>query len=467
MARGGSRAAAATAPVVPAPAPTPSVLNPVTHHFEFVGPYIGPVGIILGLPVLTWALTYYCNAHGWPAIPAADVAAQQAWSSLTPESVLKAVQSTWSTEVFFLYVVWWLSLALMYVVVPGPVGKGIVLRDGRQLSYPLNGLNSLLIVLAGAAVWQYAKPFGVSLSWVYDSYTQIIVSAIVFSSLLSAFLYASSFTPDRKGGERLLAEGGNSGIPVYDFFIGRELNPRVLFDQLDLKYFCELRPGLFLWLLFNVSAAVKMYETTGGTLSPSMIIVLLFEGYYVLDSVLNEAAILTTMDITMDGFGFMLAFGDLAWVPGVYTLQARYLAVHPGASSLVNAVAVLVGAIGMYVFRASNSQKDAWKRSQDASDPAFKGIQFVQTAGKTKLLAEGSWWGVARHVNYFGDWIMSVAWCLPTGFATPFTYFYPAYFAVLLVHREMRDEEKCAAKYGKAWEEYCRRVPYKIIPHVY
>lgn len=27
----------------------------------------------------------------------------------------------------------------------------------------------------------------------------------------------------------------------------------------------------------------------------------------------------------MDGFGFMLAFGDLAWVPFTYTLQGRYL----------------------------------------------------------------------------------------------------------------------------------------------
>lgn len=32
-------------------------------------------------------------------------------------------------------------------------------------------------------------------------------------------------------------------------------------------------------------------------------------------------AILTTMDITTDGFGFMLVFGDLAWVPFTYSLQ--------------------------------------------------------------------------------------------------------------------------------------------------
>jgi hypothetical protein len=45
----------------------------------------------------------------------------------------------------------------------------------------------------------------------------------------------------------------------------------------------------------------------------------------------NEKAILTTMDITTDGFGFMLAFGDLAWVPFTFTSCARYLVDHPQA----------------------------------------------------------------------------------------------------------------------------------------
>jgi hypothetical protein len=48
--------------------------------------------------------------------------------------------------------------------------------------------------------------------------------------------------------------------------------------------------------------------------------IVLFEGYYILDAVMNEEAILTTMDITTDGFGWMLSFGDLAWVPGLYSL---------------------------------------------------------------------------------------------------------------------------------------------------
>ena len=48
----------------------------------------------------------------------------------------------------------------------------------------------------------------------------------------------------------------------------------------------------------------------------------------------SQEAILTTMDLMHDGFGFMLAFGDLVWVPFTYTLQAYYLVGHPNPLSL-------------------------------------------------------------------------------------------------------------------------------------
>jgi hypothetical protein len=41
------------------------------------------------------------------------------------------------------------------------------------------------------------------------------------------------------------------------------------------------------------------------------------------------------------------------------------------------------------------------------------------------------------------------------------------YFAVLLIHRELRDEEKCKKKYKKDWDRYCEIVKYKIIPGKY
>lgn len=43
---------------------------------------------------------------------------------------------------------------------------------------------------------------------------------------------------------------------------------------------------------------------------------------------------------------------------------------------------------------------------------------------------------------------MGLAWSLPTGFDTPITYFYVMYFAVLLIHRQMRDDENCEKKHA-------------------
>jgi delta14-sterol reductase len=53
------------------------------------------------------------------------------------------------------------------------------------------------------------------------------------------------------------------------------------------------------------------------------------------------------------------------------------------------------------------------------------------------------------------------------GWGMIFTYFFMVYFAVLLLHRERRDEEKCRRKYGKDWDRYVQAVPYRIIPYVY
>lgn len=47
------------------------------------------------------------------------------------------------------------------------------------------------------------------------------------------------------------------------------------------------------------------------------------------------------MDITNEGFGFMLAFGDLVWVPFLYSLQAFYLVNNPNEISWPAASAIV------------------------------------------------------------------------------------------------------------------------------
>ena len=47
------------------------------------------------------------------------------------------------------------------------------------------------------------------------------------------------------------------------------------------------------------------------------------------------------MDIIEEGFGFMLAFGDISWVPITFSLQARYLVDQPVKLSWITTAAIV------------------------------------------------------------------------------------------------------------------------------
>ena len=56
-----------------------------------------------------------------------------------------------------------------------------------------------------------------------------------------------------------------AGHPFYDFFMGRELNPR-LGGAFDLKEFCELYPGLIGWLAIDLGMAHRQWQVHIGEL---------------------------------------------------------------------------------------------------------------------------------------------------------------------------------------------------------
>jgi protein-S-isoprenylcysteine O-methyltransferase Ste14 len=170
------------------------------------------------------------------------------------------------------------------------------------------------------------------------------------------------------------------------------------------------------------------------------------------------------MDITTDGFGFMLIFGDLAWVPFTYNHPAKYLVHHdPHLNAYTLILIVTVWVFGFYIFRASNSQKDIFRN--DPNDPRVKHLTYMPTKRGTRLLTSG-WWGTARKINYTGDYLMGLTYSLFCGFNSIVPYYYAIYFCILLVHRSIRDDVLCQEKYGKDWDEYKRQVPYRFIPGI-
>lgn len=349
---------------------------------------------------------------------------------------------------------------------------------------------TVLIALLGTVL---QGPDFVFWTFIWDHYIELISVNLCISFFLAAFVYVRSFSVKAGNPQmRELAAGGHSGNIVYDFFIGRELNPRVhlpLFGTIDIKAFCEMRPGLLGWVLLNLAFVVHQYKLYG-YISDSIVLLTIFQAFYVFDALYMEPAIITTIDITTDGFGFMLAFGDLVWVPFIYSLQARYLAVYPVHLGIAGILGILaVQGLGYYLFRSANNEKNLFRKNPD--DPKVAHLKYMDTASGSKLLVSG-WWSIARHINYLGDWIMAWSYCLPTGISgyliqrssatgsgtvvvqgeakgwgIPITYFYLFYFTVLLVHREIRDEDKCKRKYGNDWEKYKKLVPWRILPGVY
>ncbi|ABN66180.2 sterol C-14 reductase [Scheffersomyces stipitis CBS 6054] len=442
-----------------------SKLNPVTTHREFSG-LPGAIGITIGLPSLIIFFALVSNEAY--SVQGINLDFQAILSQL-PQSSQEWIDLVFDKTVWAAYLVWFFVLVALDFVLPGKHMKGTTLRDGTQLDYKINGLamSSTLIAVLLARFYQTENGYLPELSFIYDNQMKLTLVTTVFSFLLAVFVYVISFVPLVKPNahgtrERILSINGNTGNPIYDWFIGRELNPRI--GSWDIKLFCELRPGLLLWFLINLSCLHNQYHKYG-QVTDSVILINVLQGFYVFDGVLNEEGLLSMIDITTDGFGFMLSFGDLAWLPWVYSFQARYLSLPENTLTLGRGnVAIIVGimALGYYIFHSSNKQKSDFRQGK----LEHLQLESIQTTTGSRLLCDG-WWGASQHINYLGDWLIGWAWCLPTGFQTPLTYFYVVYFGTLLVHRQTRDEAKCRAKYGKQWEEYEEKVPYKIIPYVY
>lgn len=355
-----------------------------------------------------------------------------------------------------------------------------------------------LILLAAGTVAQGAE-FPVW-TFISDNYIQLISAGLLTSYAVATFVYIRSFSVKPGNREkRELAAGGQTGNMLYDWFIGRELNPRITFPfigEVDVKEFVELRPGLMGWVIMNFAWCAQQYRNYG-YITDSMLCITSIQTVYVVDSWWNESSVLTTMDITTDGFGMMLSFAGFAWEPFIYSLQTRYLAIHPVSLGLGRLLLMLsLTGIGLFIFRASNAQKDTFRKNPNSSSVSH--LRYIQTRTGSKLLISG-WYRVARHINYLGDWIQSLPYSLPTGLAgyqiltseSPvegpyimrdgrkviqgdakgwgmvFTYFYIIYFAVLLIHRDRRDDNKCHQKYGDDWEEYKKNVRWRIVPGIY
>jgi delta24(24(1))-sterol reductase len=437
----------------PAPAAAPT---------EFGGAW-GAAAAMLLLPALVYYLWIAVEFHGG-ALPRPSSPAPAAIAEFLRSLAGRVLTHAWPTwPAVGIYGSWLAWQALLFHCAPGPTGTGALLPDGHsRLTYRYNGLFAWYVTLALVVTLHWTGLF--PLSRLHAHFGSLLTVATLVATALAAACHVGarwSGRPERR-----------TGNLVHDFFMGAVLNPRL--GRFDIKFFAELRPGIMLWFFFTVAMLVRQYETRGAV-TTSMALLAFYHLCYVNACYKGEECVPMSMDIARENFGWMLAWGNLVWVPFVYCLPAYYV-LRAGVDIPIGWAVVLLALhlLGYWVFDTSNSQKDYFRNEGRRLRKAPPRLPWgrlehpvaLSTARGTALLVSG-WWGLARHINYTGDMLMAWTWALTCGFGSLVPYAYPVSLTALLLHRERRDDRHCREKYGADWDVYRARVAHRFIPYVF
>ncbi len=349
-------------------------------------------------------------------------------------------------------VIYALILAL-HLLLPARRVAGYV-RDeqtGKLLRYRLNG-PLVLVIMVG--LWLLASVLYIlPPDWLYDHRWSGLAGSCVLGLVFSLAVVLSS-----KGtGKPFLAE----------LYLGRAQNLQLFGGRVDAKMFLYLLGATMLALNVLSFAAHHVISfgwegSTGALLYGALFL------WFIVDYLVFENVHLYTYDIFAERVGFKLGWGCFAFYPYFYAVGLWAAADLPdaGLSPWLLALFTVVFLGGWVLSRGANMQKYTFKTRPKR---AFLGIIHPRTLGKGRLtvLASG-FWGVARHVNYLGEILMAVGLTLALGWPGLWVaWLYPLYYVGLLVPRQMSDDRRCARKYGAAWKEYVRRVPWRIVPRIY
>jgi protein-S-isoprenylcysteine O-methyltransferase Ste14 len=345
------------------------------------------------------------------------------------------------------------AILALHLALPGRWVEGYVTdAAGNKLRYRLNGLPVLAV---SVALWVLACRLG-WLAWdaLFVHRFELLAGACVLGVLFTAAVVLPA-TP--VPGRSLLA----------DLYLGRLENPRWSGGRLDAKMYLYLAGAVMLEL--NVLSFTARHLALHGD-DPSLGVILyaaLFT-FFVAEYLYFEEVHLYTYDFMAERVGFKLGWGCLVFYPFFYCVGLWTIAEAPSAHTPALSVAlyVLMFFSGWTLSRGANLQKFRFKRDPQAK--AFGILDPRPLTDGTRYVLTGGFWGISRHVNYLGEIVMATALALVLGYpAAVAPWLYPLYYVALLVPRQRDDDARCAARYGALWDEYRRRVPYRIVPYVY
>ncbi|GLD95750.1 hypothetical protein PINS_up004428 [Pythium insidiosum] len=416
---------------------------------------IGPLFLMATTPVAAVLLVHLFVRHGGSV-----TSMYQAGESLTELWPTPFDPEAWKLIAAFMVT----QLVLMRVV-PGKTSYGPVTPGGNIPEYKSNGFQcfvlSIALFLTGA--FQLKLYNG---GIVYDYLPEIISALNVFSFAFCLFLYIKGAYLWQSS-----SDAGTSGNPIFDFYWGTELYPRVL--GWDVKLFTNCRSGLMFWAIGIISYACKQQEIYG-SISDSMLVSVGIQLVYVAKFFWWESGYMRSIDIMHDRAGYYLCWGCLVWVPSVYTSQAMFLVKNPIHLGTSLSLAIFVAGVFMvWINYAADRQRQRFREAEGkcliwGKKPEYIVAKYVTEKGesKTSLLLTCGWWGISRHFHYVPEILASFFWTVPVGFSNAVPYFYVTYLVVLLTDRAFRDDARCEHKYKQDWKKYCERVPALIVPKV-
>ncbi|GFF22759.1 delta(24(24(1)))-sterol reductase [Aspergillus udagawae] len=437
-------------------------------EFEFGGS-LGVLSMMIGFPLLMYYMwigaVYYDGKFPRPS------EGQSMSEFITHMGHLVYEGAYPSLRAWIIYWVFFVFEGLCYILLPGVtvMGRALPHLGGKQLPYYCSGVWSFYTSIALAGVLHFTGIF--KLYTVIDEFGPLLSVAIISGFLVAFVAYFSALA---RGAQHRM-----TGYPIYDFFMGAELNPR-MFGILDFKMFFEVRLPWFILFFISLGAAARQYEVYG-YVSGEVGFLLMAHFLYANACCKGEECIVSTWDMYYEKWGFMLIFWNLAGVPLSYCHCTIYLASHDPATYRWNRV-FLVFLYAAYLFvywvwDTTNSQKNRFRQQERGTMVSrktfpqlpwqtLKNPKTITAADGSKILVDG-WYGKARKIHYTCDLYFALNWGLITGFSSPFPWFYPIFFACMITHRALRDIQRCRNKYGEAWVEYERQVPYLFIPYVF
>ncbi|UJR16423.1 hypothetical protein I4U23_003325 [Adineta vaga] len=335
----------------------------------------------------------------------------------------------------------YIFITILHLVIPAKYVRGYV-KDGPTI-YRLNGLKVFLIVnLLFTLVIGYFQL--VNIQYLIKLRLKHAICAC-FIGLIFSFLL-------------VLPHKQKTSSFWLDIYLGRLKNPQWFGNRADGKILLYLLGGIGLQL--NLILLYFEHAQEHKPMTNIITYVILFT-FFTTEYFYHEYVHLYTFDFIVEYVGFKLVWGCLVFYPFFYPTAIWFPIQSSSLSFSRQILSISIFFLGWILSRGANNQKYLFR-----TKPKEKFLGLIQPISINGRLLCSGWWALSRHVNYLGDTLMAVGLSLAiAGGIGP--WLYPLYYVGLFLARERTDFERCRDKYGKDWDEYCRRVPYRIIPFLY